>query len=168
MVRFFINWGSNKGANPAKVLAQVCRRGDVPGDAIGAISVHPNATPFDDATTNTGGGDRRSADADVVAQTYRPDGQIAAIDRIDYIHRHLRQVHRAIDDGVPVVGYLAWSLMDNFEWAWGYTGRFGLVEIDRATHDRRPERSADWFSQVIAEHGISDVHEPCEARADDE
>ncbi|MEM1448233.1 MAG: DEAD/DEAH box helicase [Planctomycetota bacterium] len=47
MVRFFINWGSNKGANPAKVLAQVCRRGDVPGDAIGAISVHPNATTFD-------------------------------------------------------------------------------------------------------------------------
>ena len=80
----------------------------------------------------------------------RPDGQVLDLDRIDYVHRHLRQIHRAIEDGVPVVGYLAWSLMDNFEWAWGYTGRFGLVEVAFETLERRPKRSADWFAQVIS------------------
>ncbi|MEM9041543.1 MAG: GH1 family beta-glucosidase [Actinomycetota bacterium] len=92
----------------------------------------------------------------------RPDGQVLDLDRIDYVHRHLRQVHGAIEDGVPVVGYLAWSLMDNFEWAWGYTGRFGLVEIDFETLERRPKRSADWFAQVIRDHAIDDLVEPCE------
>ena len=82
--------------------------------------------------------------------------QVDDPDRLDYIRRHLAQVHSAIEDGVPVVGYLVWSLFDNFEWAWGYTGRFGIVEVDFDTLERTPKRSADWFSSVIETNMVSD------------
>ncbi|MEL6892253.1 MAG: GH1 family beta-glucosidase [Actinomycetota bacterium] len=95
----------------------------------------------------------------------RIDGQVNDLDRIDYLHRHLRQVHGAVHDGVPVVGYLAWSMLDNFEWAWGYTGRFGIVEVDFDTLERRPKRSAQWFADVIENNAIGDLVEPCEPPA---
>ena len=82
--------------------------------------------------------------------------QVDDADRLDYVQRHLAQVHAAIEDGVPVAGYLVWSLFDNFEWAWGYTGRFGIVEVDFDTLERTPKRSADWFAQVIATNVVSD------------
>jgi beta-glucosidase len=76
------------------------------------------------------------------------DGRVDDGDRIDYLHAHLAQVHEAIGQGMPVRGYFAWSLMDNFEWAHGYAKRFGLVEIEPDTLARRPKRSAEWFSRV--------------------
>lgn len=82
--------------------------------------------------------------------------QVDDLDRLDYVRRHLAQVHTAIDDGIPLVGYLVWSLFDNFEWAWGYTGRFGIVEVDFDTLERTPKRSADWFGEVIAANAIVD------------
>ncbi len=73
-----------------------------------------------------------------------------SVDRLAYIRDHLAAVHAAIDEGADVRGYLAWSLMDNFEWAWGYTRRFGLVRVDFDTMERIPKASARWFAGVIA------------------
>lgn len=70
--------------------------------------------------------------------------------RIDYVHQALQGVQRAIADGIDVRGYTYWSLLDNFEWAFGYRPRFGLVEVDRTTFARTPKRSARWFGQVAA------------------
>ena len=69
-------------------------------------------------------------------------------DRIDYLHNHLQQVHQAMSDGVPIKGYFAWSLFDNFEWAFGYSKRFGIVRVNYDTLERTPKTSARWFSQV--------------------
>jgi len=70
--------------------------------------------------------------------------------RIDYLDSHLRAVAEAIDGGADVRGYYCWSLMDNFEWAFGYTQRFGLVHIDYDTLVRTPKRSFDWYAGMIA------------------
>jgi beta-glucosidase len=80
-----------------------------------------------------------------------PDGDGVVDDqpRIDYLDGHLRAVARAIEEGVDVRGYYCWSLMDNFEWAEGYTQRFGLTWIDYATQARVPKRSFDWYAAVI-------------------
>lgn len=68
--------------------------------------------------------------------------------RWDYIHDHLKNVHLAVEKGVPVKGYLYWSLLDNFEWDKGFGPRFGLVEIDYKTCERRVRDSAKRFAQV--------------------
>jgi beta-glucosidase len=77
-----------------------------------------------------------------------PDGQVNDFERVDYIHGHLDAVWRAIQDGVPVAGYFHWSLMDNFEWAWGYRRRFGLYYVDFGTQRRLAKRSAALYSTV--------------------
>ena len=59
----------------------------------------------------------------------------------------------AIDAGVPVDAYFAWSLMDNFEWGFGYTKRFGIVHVDFETQKRTPKDSAHFYAQVIATNG---------------
>ena len=69
--------------------------------------------------------------------------------RIDYLDAHLRAVAQAIEDGVDVRGYYCWSLLDNFEWAEGYTQRFGLVHVDYDTLGRTPKRSFDWYAAMI-------------------
>ncbi len=68
--------------------------------------------------------------------------------RIDFLRDHLQVIHEAIEDGVPVKGYLVWSLLDNFEWAAGYSQRFGIVKVDFDTLERLPRRSARWYSEV--------------------
>ena len=60
----------------------------------------------------------------------------------------------AIADGVPLLGYFVWSLLDNFEWAFGFSKRFGLVHTDYATLQRTPKASALWYSRVIAENAV--------------
>ncbi|WP_299028708.1 GH1 family beta-glucosidase [uncultured Thermanaerothrix sp.] len=70
--------------------------------------------------------------------------------RINYLRAHFTQAWRAIQVGVPLKGYFVWSLMDNFEWAHGYTKRFGLVYVDFDTQMRIMKRSAHWYHQVIA------------------
>jgi beta-glucosidase len=72
--------------------------------------------------------------------------------RIDYLDAHLRAVAHAVDHGVDVLGYYCWSLMDNFEWAHGFTQRFGLVHVDFDTLVRTPKRSFDWYADVIRTH----------------
>jgi beta-glucosidase len=70
-------------------------------------------------------------------------------ERIAYLDGHLRAVHRAIADGVDVRGYFVWSLLDNFEWAEGYTKRFGLVHVDFDSQVRTPKTSYTWYRDLI-------------------
>ncbi|MGH2576337.1 MAG: family 1 glycosylhydrolase, partial [Actinomycetota bacterium] len=73
--------------------------------------------------------------------------------RVAYLREHLRATHTALARGVDLRGYLAWSLLDNFEWAEGYSKRFGLVFVDRETQARIPKASARFYTEVIDTHG---------------
>jgi beta-glucosidase len=79
-----------------------------------------------------------------------PDGQIHDKQRLDYLRQHILQVGLARQDGVDVRGYFAWSLLDNFEWAHGYSKRFGIVRVDYDTQQRTLKDSAYWYRQLIA------------------
>jgi beta-glucosidase len=83
------------------------------------------------------------------------DGKIADQRRIEYHDTHLRELARAIRDGADVRSYHAWSLMDNFEWAHGYSQRFGLVHVDFKTQKRTVKESGKWYAQVAGANGIS-------------
>ncbi|MFF4986849.1 GH1 family beta-glucosidase [Streptosporangium saharense] len=113
-----------------EVLLRVAR--DYPGIP---LVVSENGAAFDDV-----------ADA---------DGFVRDPERRDYIEAHLRACHAAITDGVPLVGYFAWSLLDNFEWAWGYGKRFGLVRVDYPTQRRVPKESALWYAETIRRGGLT-------------
>jgi len=81
---------------------------------------------------------------DVVAA----DGAIRDPDRVRYLHEHLAAVHGAIADGIDVRGYYLWSLLDNFEWAWGYSKRFGIVRVDFETQEWTLKDSGLFYSGV--------------------
>ncbi len=81
------------------------------------------------------------------------DGEIDDTARIAYLRDHVRAALRAKEAGVPLEGFFVWSLLDNFEWAEGYSKRFGLVHVDFATQARIPKGSARWYRQVIARDG---------------
>jgi beta-glucosidase len=70
-------------------------------------------------------------------------------DRTRYIQKHISAIHQAIEAGVPVAGYFVWSLMDNFEWALGYTKRFGIVYVDYPTQQRWLKDSGRWYQQFL-------------------
>lgn len=78
------------------------------------------------------------------------DGQVQDEQRIRYFQGHLKAVHDAVQQGVDVRGYYAWSLMDNFEWAFGYTQRFGLVYVDYPTQARIPKASAKAWQAFLS------------------
>ncbi|MFC7548128.1 GH1 family beta-glucosidase [Plantactinospora sp. GCM10030261] len=84
-------------------------------------------------------------------------GRIVDAARISYLDGHLRAVHGALADGADVRGYLVWSLLDNFEWAWGYDKRFGLVHVDYRTQLRTPKDSAHWYRSVIARNALPEA-----------
>ena len=81
------------------------------------------------------------------------DGQVEDDDRTAYVDAHLRAALDAIDAGVDLRGYFIWSLMDNFEWAWGYTRRFGVVRVDYDTLERTPKASAHAYAAIARENG---------------
>ncbi len=81
------------------------------------------------------------------------DGKVHDPNRIDYLNRYLQQLRRAAADGVDILGYFQWSLMDNFEWASGYTERFGLVYVDYENQKRIRKDSSFWYQQVIEANG---------------
>jgi beta-glucosidase len=85
----------------------------------------------------------------------RSDGVVDDPERLSYVDRHLRAVARAHAHGVPVRGYFLWSLLDNFEWAFGYARRFGIVYVDYETLERVPKASYHWYRSVIAAHRAS-------------
>jgi len=77
---------------------------------------------------------------------HTPEGpRVHDADRVDYIARHIGALGDAVAQGVPVAGYMVWSLMDNFEWASGYAKRFGIVHTDYATLARTPKDSYLWY-----------------------
>jgi beta-glucosidase len=80
----------------------------------------------------------------------RRNGSVDDPDRISYLEQHIDAVARAIEEGVPVRGYFVWSLLDNFEWAYGYSKRFGIVYVDYETLDRVPKASYRWYRDFIA------------------
>ena len=82
------------------------------------------------------------------------DGSINDIARIRYLREHILAVHDAVQKGANVGGYYVWSLMDNFEWAAGYSPRFGLIHVDWDTLKRTPKRSAHWYRNLIAENTL--------------
>jgi beta-glucosidase len=99
-----------------------------------AIYITENGTSSDDVVTSAGAVDDS--------------------DRIMYLRNHLANLHRAAAEGYPIKGYFLWSLMDNFEWADGYSKRFGVHYVDFKTQKRIPKLSAQWYKQVIAENRV--------------
>ena len=83
-----------------------------------------------------------------------PEGRVEDVDRMMYLRNHLTHLHRAVSEGYPVKGYFLWSLMDNFEWADGYSKRFGIHYVDFKTEKRTPKLSAEWYAQVIARNAV--------------
>ncbi len=82
------------------------------------------------------------------------DGRIHDERRVDYFRNHLAQAERAVGAGVPLKGYFAWSLMDNFEWAYGYSRPFGVVHVDFATQKRTIKDSGYYLAGVAARNAI--------------
>ena len=74
--------------------------------------------------------------------------------RIEYVQSALEGVLKAIAAGIDVRGYTYWSLLDNFEWAFGYVPRFGLVSVDRTTFERTPKPSAHWLGQIAKANAL--------------
>jgi beta-glucosidase len=83
------------------------------------------------------------------------DGVLTDTARVAYYRQHLRAARDAIASGVDLRGYFAWSLLDNFEWTWGYSKRFGIVHVDAATQRRTPKASAHFYSRVIRTAGAA-------------
>ena len=78
------------------------------------------------------------------------DAAFADLERQGYLAAHVETAGRALAAGVPLRGYFVWSLLDNFEWAWGYWKRFGLVYVDYPPLERVPKGSFYWFRDTIA------------------
>ena len=87
---------------------------------------------------------------DVIAE----DGQIYDTDRVMYLDAYLTQLQRGVSEGVPVKGYFLWSLLDNYEWADGYSKRFGITYVDFATQKRTQKLSAKFYKALIARNGL--------------
>jgi beta-glucosidase len=86
----------------------------------------------------------------------RPElsGAVVDTDRIAYLRAHLHALLDAVEAGADVRGYHLWSLLDNFEWAWGYDKRFGIVRVDYATQTRTPKASARWYADVVRANAV--------------
>ena len=83
-----------------------------------------------------------------------PEGGVDDEERISYLDSHFRAAHEAIERGVDLRGYMVWSFLDNFEWAEGYSKRFGIVFVEYGTQRRVPKSSARWYSEVINRNGL--------------
>jgi beta-glucosidase len=83
-----------------------------------------------------------------------PQGEVNDLERVRYLHTHLEAAARAIKDGANLAGYFVWSLLDNFEWGWGYQKRFGIVFVDFGTQRRIPKASARFYSNVVRANAI--------------
>jgi len=97
------------------------------------LMITENGAAFDDVVTESDAG-KRVHDAD----------------RVDYLNRHFTAAHRAVQQGVDLRGYQVWSLMDNFEWGYGYSKRFGIIRVDYETQERILKDSALWLQELLA------------------
>lgn len=82
------------------------------------------------------------------------DGRIDDSHRIDYLHRCLRELHEALQDGIDVAGYCVWSSFDNLQWFAGFQHRFGLVHVDEHTLERTPKAAYHWYRQCVRDNAI--------------
>jgi beta-glucosidase len=82
------------------------------------------------------------------------DGSVQDAQRADYLEQHLAAASRAVAAGVPLAGYFVWSLLDNFEWSYGYAKRFGLVHVDYVTQVRTIKTSGHRYAKIISEHAL--------------
>lgn len=159
-----LNWraGAQKGsAYPGSEGARIVYRGvpvtamnweiDAPGLTEVLLRVNREYPPIPLYVTENG-----AAFHDEVSA----DGSVNDPDRRAYFESHLRACHDAIAAGAPLHGYFAWSLLDNFEWGWGYTRRFGLVYVDYLNQTRTPKASAHFYADVIRRHGLLDTAPP--------
>jgi beta-glucosidase len=85
--------------------------------------------------------------------TVDPDGAVRDLDRVEFVEAHLHAVADAVVAGADVRGYFYWSLLDNFEWGWGYAKRFGLVRVDYDTLERTIKQSGERYAELIAAVG---------------
>jgi beta-glucosidase len=85
-----------------------------------------------------------------------PDETVEDAARLSYIKRHLQAVQKSMAAGCPVKGYFVWSLLDNFEWSYGYTKRFGIIYVDYPSQKRTPKMSAYWYRRVIASGSLEE------------
>lgn len=94
------------------------------------------------------------------------DGRVHDNNRVEFISKYLLQLRRALQEGIDVRGYFAWSLMDNFEWHEGYKHRFGMVYVDFVTQQRTLKDSAFWFREIVSSNGAAlEKHAPVSAEA---
>lgn len=112
-------------------------------DALGTVLrwVHDRCSPAAIYVTENGAAFDDQPDA---------SGRVEDENRRTFFRDYIASAHSALESGVPFRGYFAWSLLDNFEWAEGYTKRFGIVRVDFETQERTPKRSADWYAQLAA------------------
>ena len=82
------------------------------------------------------------------------DGEVLDTDRVAYLRQHFIAAHRAVSEGWPLKGYFVWSLLDNFEWCFGYTRRFGIVYVNYETQARTPKLSAEFYREVIRRNAV--------------
>jgi beta-glucosidase len=80
------------------------------------------------------------------------DGEVKDPHRVEYLREYINTIGRVLEQSVPVQGYLVWSLFDNYEWAEGYSKRFGIVYVDYATQKRIIKESGYWYAALIASH----------------
>ncbi|MGF1473839.1 MAG: GH1 family beta-glucosidase [Rubrobacteraceae bacterium] len=83
-----------------------------------------------------------------------PEGAVNDEERVAFLEAHLHAAHEAVEEGVNLAGYFVWSLLDNFEWAEGYSKRFGIVHVDYPTQRRTPKLSARWYGEVVGRNGL--------------
>ena len=82
------------------------------------------------------------------------EGEVLDTDRILYLRQYLKTVQRAAQEGYPIKGYFLWSLLDNFEWSWGYSRRFGITHVDYKTQKRTPKASFNWYQEVVRSNRV--------------
>lgn len=86
-----------------------------------------------------------------------PNGSVHDPDRIDYLERHIAACADAVRKGIPLRGYFVWTLLDNFEWAWGFSRRFGLLFVDYPTQKRTLKSSGEWLGRFLAGKATIDL-----------
>jgi beta-glucosidase len=107
----------------------------------GLIALHEEYAPLEIVVTENGA---------AYPDTVEPGGRVRDADRTRYLARHVSAAAEALQAGVPLTGYHVWSALDNYEWSFGYTRRFGLIHVDFETQRRTLKESADWFARLIA------------------
>lgn len=88
------------------------------------------------------------------------DGRVSDPGRIDFVRRNLLQINRLLAEDIPVLGYMYWSFMDNYEWSEGYRIRFGIIHTNYQTLERTPKDSYYWYKEVIRTQGQSLLEPP--------